>query len=291
MTTQYTSVVLLAGAALALSACGSKPPTISIGAKSTTEQTILAEILAAHLEKQLPGVHIERKLNLGGAQAVQGAMQSSSIDAFVEDIGTMIGMVLKEDVPAEESTSLERVKTQYQTLYRLSILQPLGFHHRFVVVRSAPLKSETLTGLAESGKAFKFGVEPDLTDRKDAFLSITTQYRISLSELPKPLDGPFLYEALRSRAIDLAAGYATDAWVGESGFELLKDDRSMFQPHPVCVVVRSQALSQIAGFQKALEGLSGKITDQAIHKMNQEVDLKHRPAEEVAKAFLASAGL
>lgn len=49
---------------LALSACSRKSAVLVVGSKATIEQTILAEIIALHVEKKL-GITVERKLNLG----------------------------------------------------------------------------------------------------------------------------------------------------------------------------------------------------------------------------------
>ena len=295
MTTQYASVFLLAGAALTLCACGSKAPVLSVGSKNTSEQLILGEIVAAHLEKQLPGVRIERKLGLGATTAVQGAIQSGDIDLYVEDLGTMLGTVLKEDVPPDESVGLERARAQYQLLYQLTVLKPLGFHHQFVVVSKASgasgIKSDNLTAVGDSHTAFKLGVAYDLYDRKDAFTALTTKYRISMRELPLRMEPAVMYQALLNDSIDLAARYSTDSWTDQPGFKLLKDDRDLFPKQPACVVIRNQTLGSTTGLDRALEALSGIIKDNVIRKLNQEVDLKHRKPAELAKEFLASVGL
>jgi len=100
-----------------------------------------------------------------------------------------------------------------------------------------------------------------------------------------------MYEALNSGKIELAGGYATDAYVDQPGFRILKDDQDLFKAQPACIVVRSQALANQPGLERALEALSGKFTDDIMRKLNQQVDLKHRAPAEVAKEFLASAGL
>ncbi len=295
MTTQYASIVLLVGAALLLGACGSKAPTLSVGSKNTSEQLILGEIVAAQLERRLPGVKVERKLGLGATTAVQGAIQTGDIDLYVEDLGTMLGTVLKEDVPADESVGLERARAQYQLRYQLTVLKPLGFHHQFVVVTNSSgasgIKTDNLTAVGDSHTGFKLGVAYDLYDRKDAFTALTTKYRISMRELPLRMEPAAMYQALLSGSIDLAAGYSTDSWTDQPGFKLLKDDRDLFPKEPACVVIRNQTLISTPGLDRALEALSGIIKDGALRKLNQEVDLRHRKPDQLAKEFLASVGL
>ena len=295
MTTKHASVVLIAGAAIALCACGSKPPVVTVGSKNTTEQLILGEIIATHLEKQLPGVKIDRKTGLGSTLVLQGAMQSGAVDLYPEDVGTMLGTIIKEDVPLDGAVALERARTQYQRLYHLTVLNPLGFHHEFVVVSHtsgvARIKADSLTAIGEAGISLKLGVAYDLFDRKDAFTTLATKYKISMRELPLRMEPAVMYEALKNGMIDLAAGYSTDSWTDQKGFKVLKDDKELFPAHPACLVVRNQALGSIAGLDRALGALAGTIKDDSMRKMNQEVDLKHRQPAVVAKEFLASAGL
>jgi len=295
MKTKYASVALIAGAALTLCACGSKPAVISVGSKNTTEQLILGEIIAAQLEKQLPGVKIERKLAIGNTMGVHGALQSAAIDLYVEDIGTAFGTIFKEELPVDATVALERAGTSYQRLNQLTLMKPLGFHHEFVIVGQskppADVKGNDLTSAGSSGHAWLLGIAYDLFDRKDTYTALTVRYKLSMRDLPKRMDATPMYEALNSGKIELAGGYSTDAYVDQPGFRILKDDQDLFRAQPACIVVRSQALANQPGLERALDALSGKFTDDIMRKLNQQVDLKHRAPAEVAKEFLASAGL
>jgi glycine betaine/choline ABC-type transport system substrate-binding protein len=290
------SVAVVAGAVLTLCACSSQSPTIRIGSKNTTEQMILGEIIAEHLEKQLPGIKIERKLGLGGTAVVQNALQSGGVDLYVEDMGTAVASVLQEDVPADAGVTLERARRQYQDLYQLTVLKPLGFHHRITFVGRANstvgLKANTLTAAGLSGHAWVLGLAYKFYDRKDAFTALTTKYNLSLRELPKPMDPAAMYEALATGIIEMAGGYSTDAWVDDPGNRVFEDDRKLFPAQDVCIIVRNQTLKDRAGLDSALELLPGKFTDKSVRRMNQDFELTpHRKPEEIAKAFLASVGL
>src|SRR5260370_39278505 len=79
--------------ALALAACGPKP-AIVVGSKNFTEQALLGEIVAEHLERRLHVV-VGRKFNLGGTLLAHGALTTGAIDLYPEYSGTALTAVLK----------------------------------------------------------------------------------------------------------------------------------------------------------------------------------------------------
>src|SRR5258707_15272901 len=88
-----------------LSSCHSPAkPKIVIGSKFFTEQVILAELLAQHIEART-GITVERKTNLGGTLLVQKAMQSGDLDLYVEYTGTALTAVLNESPDGDNSAA------------------------------------------------------------------------------------------------------------------------------------------------------------------------------------------
>src|ERR1700687_5769942 len=66
-----------------LGGCGQKrPDKIIVGSKFFTEQVVLAELLAQHIEAHT-GIRVERKTNLGGTLLVQKAMLAGGLDLYV----------------------------------------------------------------------------------------------------------------------------------------------------------------------------------------------------------------
>jgi osmoprotectant transport system substrate-binding protein len=295
MIPKLASVVLFAGAAFVLSSCGSKPPTVTVGSKTGTEETIVGEIVAAHLQKQMPGIQVERKLALGGTMVVQGALQSGAIDIYAEDIGTLLAGTLKEDVPADPSVALERARLQIQRAFQAKVLEPIGFSHKIVVLSypegAAGLKADTLSAMGALGKGIKIAICHELLERKDAFTPLATQYRVTPREFPARMEVQEMYTALQTSTTDLGIGYSTDASVDEPGFRILKDDLGVYAARPVCLIARGNTLAAQPELERILNALKGRITDEAIHRMNKEVDLKHRKAQDVARDFLAAQGL
>jgi glycine betaine/choline ABC-type transport system substrate-binding protein len=67
---------------------------------------------------------------------------------------------------------------------------------------------------------------------------------------------------------------------------VLEDDRHYFPPYECAILVREDALERFAPLRAALQELSGRISDAAMRRMNEQVDVEHKPVAEVAREFL-----
>src|SRR5580704_4833330 len=104
--------VWLAIALTVLGGCGHKrPEKIIVGSKFFTEQVVLAELLAQHIEART-GIPVERKTNLGGTLLVQKAMLAGGLDLYVEYTGTALTAVLNETPQGDSKSVYERVKKE-----------------------------------------------------------------------------------------------------------------------------------------------------------------------------------
>jgi glycine betaine/choline ABC-type transport system substrate-binding protein len=81
--------------ALAFTGCGKKPKPVVVGSKNFTEQVVLGEIIAQHLEHRL-GQKITRRFNLGGTLLSYQAIVLDQISLYPEYTGTIASEILKE---------------------------------------------------------------------------------------------------------------------------------------------------------------------------------------------------
>src|SRR5512132_2538496 len=115
--------------ALATAGIGSATrDTIVIGSKNFTEQVVLGELLAQTLERR--GVHVTRRLNLGGSFICDRAIRSGDIDAYVEYTGTALAAILKQPVERNPDAALDALRNAYGRA-GMSVLPPLGFNNTF----------------------------------------------------------------------------------------------------------------------------------------------------------------
>jgi osmoprotectant transport system substrate-binding protein len=275
--------------ALALSSCGARH-TIVVGSKNFTEQMILGEILAQQIERRL-GVTVERYLNLGGTLLVHEALVRGSIDLYPEYTGTALMAVLKRPPETREAAVLAEVREQYRSRWRLDWLPPLGFNNTFaMMVRGEAARADKLATLSGAALArpWRLGVGPEFQQRADGLPGLLKTYPLRLDGGPVTMDLGLLYAALDSRKVDMIAANATDGQAAVRDVAIMADDRHYFPPYDCAVVAREETLARYAGLRGALEELSGKLTDETMRRLNQQVDGDHRPVAGVAAQFLAS---
>jgi osmoprotectant transport system substrate-binding protein len=283
-----TKTVAGLAAALLLAGC-SRSHRLVVGSKNFTEQVILGEILAQHLETRL-GQKVDRKLNLGGTLLTHQALVNGQIALYPEYTGTALTAILKLPLSSDPASVLDRVREEYRKRWQLEWLAPLGFNNTFAMtVRGDEARHghmRTLTDAARRPAPWSMGAGYEFLQRPDGLAGLVKTYQLRLTGPPKSMDLGLLYKALEQNQVDMVAANATDGLLSVLDLTVLEDDKRYFPPYQCAVVVRADALTAHPGLLKALNELSGKISDPMMRKMNYEVDGKHRAAAEVAKEFL-----
>jgi len=277
-------------AALAVSILGcSHEPRVRVASKNFSEQLILGEIVAQHLENRLHG-HVSRKLDLGGTLLTQQAMVAGDIDVYPEYTGTALTAVLKQKPLKDPKRVLAAVRQGYAQ-WHLEWLDPLGFENTFAMaIRKQAGGPLTLTQAAAT-QPWKLGVGYEFAHREDGLPGLMQTYGLRLSGQVKTMDLGLIYQALAKRQVDMVAGNSTDGVLAFLPITVLDDDRHYFPPYECALVVREEAERQFPALRPALVELSGRISSQTMRRLNYELDGKHRPAREIARNFLGSIGL
>jgi osmoprotectant transport system substrate-binding protein len=264
----------------------SREPRIRVGSKNFSEQFVLGEIVAQHLENRLHG-HVSRKFDLGGTLLAQQAMESGEIDVYPEYTGTALTAVLKQKPLTNPKQVLDKVRAGYKQ-WRLEWLDPLGFENTFAMaVRKDATQARTLTE-ATREHPWKLGAGYEFIKREDGLPGLTKLYGLKLDGTPKTMDLGLLYQALSKKQVDLVAGNSTDGMLSVLPIKVLEDDRRYFPPYECALVVREEAEQNFPALRSALLELSGKINSETMRRLNYELDGKHRPAREIARNFLQS---
>jgi osmoprotectant transport system substrate-binding protein len=270
-------------------------PHLTIGSKFFTEQVILAELLAQHIEA-LTNVPVERKTNLGGTLLVHKALLAGDLDLYVEYTGTALTAVLNESPGTDNSAAIyNRVKQQYAQRFNLELTEPLGFENTFaMVIRSEDADSlhlRTMSDLAPVAPKWRAGVGYEFLERPDGFRGWSTSYALHFAAQPNVMDLGLLYRALVDHQVDIVAGNSTDGLIDSLHLVALEDDRRYFPPYDAVPIVRRAALEKFPQLRSALADLSGKFTAAEMRHLNAQVDADQRDVAAVVRAFRASKNL
>jgi len=269
------------------SACrggGERP--LRIGSKNFSEQVILGEIAAQGLEAR--GVHVDRRLNLGGTFVCHQALKAGELGLYPEYTGTAFTAILARKPVSDPELVRAEVAQEYRKRWNLVWSPPLGFENTFALVmrrdEAARLHISKISDLAAHPE-IRPGFGYEFLEREDGFPGLAKTYGLRFSQRPVQMDLGLLYQALASRKVDLVAGNSTDGLIDAIGGVVLEDDRRYFPPYEAAFVLGAEVWKrpEVRAF---FESLAGTIDAATMRKMNAAVDKDKRRPEDVAREFL-----
>ena len=287
------SIVLLCVACTLLPACRRRPHIV-VGSKNFTEQIILGELIAQRIENRthLP---VERRFYLGGTYIAHQAVLAGRIDIYPEYTGTALTAVLKEHPSSDRKAVFDRVKSEYERRYQLTLGPPLGFNDTFAIeIRGEDARRlglQTLSQASTYTPRWRPGFGYEFMERPDGYRGLAATYGLRFAAAPRIMDLGLLTRALKDHQVDLIAGNRTDGLIPALDLFVLEDDKHYFPPYEAVPVVREETLREHPEIRQALDELGGKISDTDMRQLNYEVDGKKRDVKEVVSGFLRSKGL
>jgi len=267
---------------------------LRVGSKNFTEQVLLGEIIAQHLENRLHR-KVERSLNLGGTLLAHEALLKGEIDVYPEYTGTGLAAVLKDSSNPNPAAVLDRVRSEYLRRFQVEWLDPLGIDNGFaMVVRGSDARQKHLLTLTDASKVttgWTLGVGYEFQQRADGLAALDATYHLSWTGRPRSMDLGLLYQALEQAQVSMIAASATDGMLSKLDLKALEDDRHAFPPYQVCILARQDLLRDTPGLRDALGELSGRFSNERMRELNYLVDGKHLSVTQVASDFLKQNGL
>lgn len=267
---------------------------IVVGSKNFTEQVVLAELLAQHIETRLH-IPVERRFYLAGSYIAHQAILANRIDIYPEYTGTALTAMLKESPNWDANVVFNQVREQYEKQFHLTVTPPLGFNNSFaMVMRGADARQLRISKLSEAKQysaKWTFGCGYEFLERPDGYAGFVRRYGLTFADKPRVMDLGLLYRALKDHQIDLAAGNGTDGVIAALDMTVLEDDLHYFPPYEAVPVVSDQALRRFPQLQATLNELANTISDDEMRRMNYAVDGEHRDVVDVVREFRAKKGL
>jgi osmoprotectant transport system permease protein len=272
-------------AALPSSRGGATPYVI--GAKSFSEQFILAELLAARISAE--GGAVEQKGGLGSA-IVFSALVSGDIDVYVDYSGTIWANVMQRtDVPPREAM-LAEIRAWLGAMHGIVMLGDLGFENAYGLAmrrdRAEQLGITTIGDLAAHAPELAIGGDYEFFARPE-WQALRSSYGLDFASR-REFESTFMYGAVASGEVDVISAFTSDGRIAANDLLVLADPAGAIPPYDAIVLI-AQKKARDAVLRRALEPLLGTIPLTLMQQANYRVDRdgdKQTPA--AAARWLAS---
>lgn len=267
---------------------------IVIAGKLGSEPEILINMYKILIEEETDH-SVELKPGLGKTSFVFSALKKGDIDIYPEFTGTAISEFLKE---APVSTNREDVYNQakegMKEQFEMEMLQPMSYNNTYALAVPEKLAKEhnltSISDLKPIEPLLKAGFTLEFSDREDGYKGIQKLYDLNLSSLTT-MEPKLRYGAIKSGEINLVDAYSTDSELQLYKLVVLEDDKNLFPPYQGAPLLRKETAEKYPEIVRALNKLAGKIKDDEMRRMNYQVNVEGKSAEETAKEYLIKAGL
>jgi osmoprotectant transport system permease protein len=247
-------VVVLGGLVPALS---HTRPTYIVGAKTFTEQYILASLI----DQRLTGAGLTAGRREGlGSSVILNALASGEIDAYVEYSGTLWANQLHRNDSPPRAEVLAAISTWLADTHGIKMLGGLGFENAYALAmrreRAQALHIRSIADLARYATGMSIAGDYEFFARPE-WAAIRKAYDLSFHE-QRTMQPEFMYPAIAARDVDVIAAYSSDGLIAKYDLVVLDDPKHAIPPYDAIVLV-SPKRADDAKLADALRPLIGAI--------------------------------
>lgn len=280
----FAGLYAYAGASLAFEP--KRQDAVVVGAKTFTEQYILAELLSERI-REVTALHVTVKPSLGSS-VVFDALVTGSVDAYVDYSGTIWATLMKRSsAPRDREEMLREVTHYLQHEYGVTVAARLGFENSYALAmrrdRAAQLGIRRISDLARGAAELVVGGDYEFFARPE-WTSIRQTYAIQFRQ-QRSMDPSLMYQAAASGAVDVIGAFSTDGRLAAYDLVVLDDERGAIPPYDALVLAGKRLVARHPEAIRALQSLEQAITADQMRHMNLSVDIDGRQPAEVAQSF------
>jgi osmoprotectant transport system permease protein len=273
-----------AGAAYTGRAAGGSP--VQIGAKTFTEQYVLAEILARWLEREtsLPS---STRASLGSTVAFD-ALAAGEIDVYVEYAGTIWATLMKRDGAPPPRDEVRAEVEAWLRSRGLTVVCALGFENAYALGMRA--EDASRLGVARIGDLARLAPQLEIGGDFEFFTraewrALERVYGLAF-RAQRTMDPSLMFPALAAGQVDVISAYSTDGRLAAQRVVLLDDERGVIPPYDALLLASARFARERPAAVAALAKLGGAIDRAAMQRMNDAVDAGGESPAAVARRFV-----
>jgi osmoprotectant transport system permease protein len=262
---------------------------VVVGAKTFTEQYVLAEILAGtvHARTGRP----TRTLTSLGSTVAFDALRRNEIDTYVDYTGTLWATVMGGKGPGgSRGDVMEEVRRWLRDDAGVTLVASLGFENAYcVAVRretASRLGLRTIGDLARHAAGLSLASDYEFFGRQE-WRAVQAAYGLAFRER-RTMDPSLLYQAIAAGQVDAITAYSTDGRIEALGLVTLDDDRHAIPPYDAVVLASPRLPRDAPDVVAALRTLDGAIDVRTMRALNRRVDEQRRTPAEAAGGFLTA---
>lgn len=253
---------------------------VTVGAKTFTEQYVLAHLLAERL--QAAGF-ATRRLESLGSTVVFDALVAGEIDCYVDYTGTIWANHMRRTDFADAETTRREVCGWLASERGVACLGPLGFENAYAfAMRRGDAERRgvrTVDDLAAVAPGLRMAADYEFFSRPE-WEAARRAYGLRFRER-RSLDSTLMYGAVRDGQVDVISAFSTDGRIDAYDLVTLDDPRQALPPYDAVLLCGARAADD-AELRAALRPLVGAIDDDLMRRANRQVDVDGHPVREAA---------
>lgn len=264
--------------------------TIVLASKDYTESGLLTTIMAELIEERTD-INVEKKMYMGTTDILHKALVNNEIDGYVEYTGTSYLTVFNQTEPRDDM--MDYVIDEYEKI-GIKVLGALGFNNTFVVIQSKDTKEqyqiENLSQLANYNNRFILTSYAEFVEREDGLASLLSTYNLQFKDI-KQLERSMGYRALAEGEVDFMVSFSTEPAIYKYEFQEVVDDKGLFMRYDAIPIISQATIDKYPEIESIINELTGRIDNETMSMLNNEVENNQRTEIEVAREWLREEGL
>ncbi|BDP40314.1 ABC transporter substrate-binding protein [Deinococcus aetherius] len=278
---------------------------IVVGSKLDPEAQILGQMIVLTLKNA--GLEVTDRTNLGDTGVNRKAILAGEIDVYPEYTGNAVYLFPEAKIGAKQAGDpgvIYALARRLDAGNGITWLRPANVNNTWVIAvpgsLAAAQKLSSVADLArylKGGGRFKIAGSPEFFNRPDTMPAFEAAYGFKLRNDQKlVLAGatpPQTQQAAASgtSGVNAAMAYGTDGSLAALKLVALKDPRgaqAVYQPAPL---IRTATLKAYPQVEALLNKTFATLTQATLQRLNAQVALEGRTAQEVARTYLQGQGL
>jgi glycine betaine/choline ABC-type transport system substrate-binding protein len=268
--------------------------TLTIASKNFTEEFILGEIYAQALEAG--GYKVHKRLDLGSEKVAFAAVKAGKVDAYPEYTGTALTTffgVQTDKIPKDEQEAYDQAKASFAKA-GLTALPPTPFTDSNAVgmtqARAQELGIKTISDLKAKASQLTLSGSKECRTRADCKLGLERVYGLKFKHFV-PTELADRHSVLTKGHADVSIVFSTDGQIAADDLLVLEDDRKLFPPYNVSLIV-NDAAAKAAGpdLPTIVAQVQQDLSTKVMQELNSRVDLDREKPAAVARAYLEQFG-